>query len=60
MMVSMQSLMSRLAGSTAMADDEMVATLLGVRHGSRYVMVRISNAGDKWSSCSPGRFGSPS
>jgi CelD/BcsL family acetyltransferase involved in cellulose biosynthesis len=39
-----------------MADDEVVATLLGVRHGSHYVMVRISNAGDKWSNCSPGRL----
>jgi CelD/BcsL family acetyltransferase involved in cellulose biosynthesis len=36
--------------------DEVVATLLGVRIGSRYVMVRISNAGDKWSNCSPGRL----
>ena len=39
-----------------MAGDEVVATLLGVRHGSHYVMVRISNAGDKWSNCSPGRL----
>jgi CelD/BcsL family acetyltransferase involved in cellulose biosynthesis len=36
--------------------DEVVATLLGIRSGSRYVMVRISNAGEKWSSCSPGRL----
>ena len=36
--------------------DEVVATLLGIRHGARYVMVRISNAGDKWSNCSPGRL----
>jgi CelD/BcsL family acetyltransferase involved in cellulose biosynthesis len=36
--------------------DEVVATLLGIRSGSRYVMVRISNAGDKWSNCSPGRL----
>jgi CelD/BcsL family acetyltransferase involved in cellulose biosynthesis len=36
--------------------DEVVATLLGVRIGPRYVMVRISNAGDKWSNCSPGRL----
>jgi len=35
---------------------EVVATLLGVRCGSRYVMVRISNAGEKWSNCSPGRL----
>jgi len=37
-------------------DDEIVATLLGIRTGSRYVMVRISNAGEKWSNCSPGRL----
>jgi CelD/BcsL family acetyltransferase involved in cellulose biosynthesis len=34
--------------------DEVVATLLGIRNGSRYVMVRFSNAGEKWASCSPG------
>jgi CelD/BcsL family acetyltransferase involved in cellulose biosynthesis len=33
-----------------------VATLLGIRQGTRYVMVRISNAGEKWSNCSPGRL----
>jgi CelD/BcsL family acetyltransferase involved in cellulose biosynthesis len=36
--------------------DEVVATLLGIRQGVRYVMVRISNAGEKWSNCSPGRL----
>jgi CelD/BcsL family acetyltransferase involved in cellulose biosynthesis len=36
--------------------DEIVATLLGIRCGTRYVMIRISNAGDKWSNCSPGRL----
>ncbi len=36
--------------------EEVVAALLGIRSGSRYVMVRISNAGDKWSNCSPGRL----
>ena len=36
--------------------EEVVATLLGVRNGPRYVMVRVSNAGDKWSACSPGRL----
>jgi CelD/BcsL family acetyltransferase involved in cellulose biosynthesis len=42
---------------TALAvGDEIVATLLGIRTGSRYVMVRISNAGEKWSNCSPGRL----
>lgn len=34
--------------------DEVVATLLGIRNGGRYVMVRFSNAGEKWASCSPG------
>ena len=36
--------------------EEVVATLLGIRNGARYVMVRISNAGEKWSKCSPGRL----
>lgn len=36
--------------------DEVVATLLGIRTDSRYVMIRISNAGEKWSNCSPGRL----
>ena len=36
--------------------DEVVATLLGIRSGARYVMMRISNAGEKWSNCSPGRL----
>jgi CelD/BcsL family acetyltransferase involved in cellulose biosynthesis len=38
------------------AGDEVVATLLGIRCGARYVMIRISNAGDKWSNRSPGRL----
>jgi CelD/BcsL family acetyltransferase involved in cellulose biosynthesis len=36
--------------------EEVVATLLGIRTGARYVMIRISNAGGKWSNCSPGRL----
>jgi CelD/BcsL family acetyltransferase involved in cellulose biosynthesis len=36
--------------------EEIVATLLGIRTGSHYVMVRISNAGLAWSNCSPGRL----
>jgi CelD/BcsL family acetyltransferase involved in cellulose biosynthesis len=36
--------------------DEIVASLLGIRQGGRYVMVRISNAGKAWSNCSPGRL----
>ncbi|CAN7509097.1 GNAT family N-acetyltransferase [Bradyrhizobium sp. LjRoot220] len=42
--------------STLTVGEEIVATLLGVRSGPRYVMVRVSNAGDKWSGCSPGRL----
>lgn len=34
--------------------EEVVATLLGIRIGARYVMVRFSNAGEKWAGCSPG------
>jgi CelD/BcsL family acetyltransferase involved in cellulose biosynthesis len=42
--------------SALTAGEEVVATLLGIRVNSRYVMVRISNAGEKWSNCSPGRL----
>jgi CelD/BcsL family acetyltransferase involved in cellulose biosynthesis len=36
--------------------EEVVATLLGIRNDQRYVMIRISNAGETWSNCSPGRL----
>ena len=39
-----------------MAGDDVVAILLGIRDGDRYVMIRISNAGERWSNCSPGRL----
>src|SRR5664279_1712704 len=42
--------------SALTAGEEVVATLLGIRVNSRYVMVRISNAGEKWSNCPPGRL----
>jgi CelD/BcsL family acetyltransferase involved in cellulose biosynthesis len=42
--------------SALTAGEEIVATLLGLRTGSRYVMIRISNAGGEWSKCSPGRL----
>jgi CelD/BcsL family acetyltransferase involved in cellulose biosynthesis len=42
--------------STLTVGDEVVATLLGIRNGASYVMVRISNAGETWSNCSPGRL----
>ena len=42
--------------SALTAGEEVVATLLGIRQGARYTMIRISNAGEKWSNCSPGRL----
>jgi CelD/BcsL family acetyltransferase involved in cellulose biosynthesis len=42
--------------SALSAGANIVATLLGIRTGSRYVMIRISNAGGQWSNCSPGRL----
>ena len=33
-----------------------VATVLGIRQGNSFVFLRISNAGRKWSSCSPSRL----
>jgi len=42
--------------SALTSGEEVVATLLGIRSGSRYVMLRNSNAGEKWSNCSPGRL----
>lgn len=42
--------------STLAVGEEAVAILLGVRRRAHYVMLRISNAGEKWSNCSPGRL----
>jgi CelD/BcsL family acetyltransferase involved in cellulose biosynthesis len=42
--------------SALMAGEEVVATLLGIRTKSRFVIMRVSNAGEKWSNCSPGRL----
>ena len=36
--------------------EEVVATLLGIRSGPRYLMLRSSHAGEKWSHCSPDRL----
>jgi CelD/BcsL family acetyltransferase involved in cellulose biosynthesis len=42
--------------STLTVGKQVVATLLGIRNGASYVMVRVSNAGEAWSNCSPGRL----
>lgn len=36
--------------------QEIVATVLGVRQGDTFVFLRISNAGKRWSPCSPSRL----
>jgi CelD/BcsL family acetyltransferase involved in cellulose biosynthesis len=36
--------------------QEIVATVLGIRQGSTFVFLRISNAGKRWASCSPSRL----
>ena len=38
------------------AGDEVVAALLGLRRGTEYIMLRISNAEEGWSHASPGRL----
>lgn len=40
--------------SALVCDEGVVATTLGVRHGATYFLLRISHAGESWSSCSPG------
>ena len=40
--------------SVLMCGDEVVATTLGIRQGTNYSLLRTSNAGKRWSSCSPG------
>lgn len=37
-------------------DAEMVAGLLGLRQGDRYIMIRIGQTGGRWANCSPGRL----
>jgi len=36
--------------------ETIVAALLGLRLSSTYLMLRISNAGEAWANCSPGRL----
>ena len=40
--------------SALTCDEEVIATTLGIRRGSDYVLLRISNAGKPWTKCSPG------
>ncbi|MBH5370237.1 GNAT family N-acetyltransferase [Bradyrhizobium glycinis] len=40
--------------SALVCDEGVVATAFGVKHGATYILLRISHAGDQWSSCSPG------
>ncbi|MGL9623472.1 GNAT family N-acetyltransferase [Bradyrhizobium sp. U531] len=40
--------------SALVCDEGVIATTLGVRYGATYYLLRISHAGNGWSSCSPG------
>ncbi|MBI5264073.1 MAG: GNAT family N-acetyltransferase [Bradyrhizobium sp.] len=42
--------------SSLSCDEGVVATVLGIRRESNFVFLRISNAGKKWSHCSPSRL----
>jgi CelD/BcsL family acetyltransferase involved in cellulose biosynthesis len=42
--------------SALICGDEVVATALGLRHGGQYSLLRHTNAGGKWSNCSPGQL----
>jgi CelD/BcsL family acetyltransferase involved in cellulose biosynthesis len=37
-------------------DEAVVATMLGIRHGDYFAVLRISNAGARWSHCSPSKL----
>jgi CelD/BcsL family acetyltransferase involved in cellulose biosynthesis len=42
--------------STLTCDEAVVATMLGIRHGDYFAVLRISNAGACWSHCSPSKL----
>jgi CelD/BcsL family acetyltransferase involved in cellulose biosynthesis len=42
--------------SALVCDEGVIGTSFGVRQGLTYYLLRISHAGDSWSSCSPGRL----
>lgn len=53
--VARQGVADGYAVITALVCDEaVVATAFGVRYGATYCLLRISHAGESWSSCSPG------
>jgi len=40
--------------SALVCDEGVIGTSFGIRQGANYCLLRISHAGDSWSSCSPG------
>ena len=42
--------------SALICDQGIVGTSFGIRQGATYYLLRISHAGESWSSCSPGRL----
>ena len=42
--------------STLTCDEAVVATMLGIRHRDYFAVLRISNAGARWSHCSPSKL----
>ncbi len=40
--------------SALVCDEGVIGTSFGIRQGATYYLLRISHAGDSWSSCSPG------
>jgi CelD/BcsL family acetyltransferase involved in cellulose biosynthesis len=42
--------------SALMCGQEIVATALGIRQGTSFIFLRISNAGKRWAHCSPSRL----
>ncbi len=37
-------------------DEAIVATLLGIRQDDHFIVLRVSNAGERWSHCAPSRL----
>jgi CelD/BcsL family acetyltransferase involved in cellulose biosynthesis len=42
--------------SALMCDEAVVATMLGIRQGDYFAVLRISNAGARWAHCSPSKL----